>query len=380
MNEILYRYNRFSNSYLVNYQNFEFEVDSELFSIINTYYNCKSVNIALSALQSKGIVLSKEDLLDIITNLESEKSDNEILLRSRTFKVIDFNKFNKLLNHNKISWIVFFVFVGIAFININRLSFYVSLPKENFLIFTNIILIIPIYYFSRLFFTPIHEFGHYFFYYLFTGKSAKFYVQFPGFLYFAGITTTDDLFYVPNPLKRILISLGGVIFELVFLLLILTSLTRMLDPFILQMITYRVILSILFNLNFLSQSTDGHILLTDLLGFTTFAETYNDYLKSLINRKFQPSVEVNTRVKIVLLSYTIFGLLFIIILIYSQLLFFKNIIYIMLIPLTQNISQMNLGIVEIFLIIITYLYYLDLVVRLYMKKIVVQKMIQIKKD
>ena len=169
------------------------------------------------------------------------------------------------------------------------------------------------------------------------------------------------------------------LFEFLFLILHLALFQSNINPFLLQILTLRVFLSILFNLNFLSQSTDGHILLTDLLGFTTFTETYNDYLKHFINRKFIPCVPVTKRVKLLLWTYTIAGIGFILILVVSNFIFLVNIIKVMVLPLTQNISLAQSPF-QIFLMILTYLYYIDIIVRIYMKKIIIQRMISIKQS
>ena len=169
------------------------------------------------------------------------------------------------------------------------------------------------------------------------------------------------------------------LFEFLFLLLLLALFKSRINPFFLQILTLRVFLSILFNLNFLSQSTDGHILLTDLLGFTTFTETYNDYLKHFINRKFIPCVPVTKRVKLLLWTYTIAGLIFILVMVISNFLFLVNIIKVMILPLTQNISLAQ-NPLQLFLMILTYLYYFDIVVRIYLKKIIIKKMLAIKSE
>ena len=379
MSALPYRFNRFTKSYLINYKDFEFEADPELFTIIQTYYTILNIPLTLRNLETQGIVISKQDLLDIIQMVEHGHATRYNYLRSRTFQVINFKHFNFILDHKVLAWFLFIVFFLIGIKYSYLFIYYLFLPRTNFYFFTNIIMIIPIYFLSRLLFTPVHEFGHNFFYYLFTGKSAKFYVQFPGFLYFFGITTTDDLFYVKNPLKRIIISLGGMLFEFLFLILLLALFQSNINPFLLQILTLRVFLSILFNLNFLSQSTDGHILLTDLLGFTTFTETYNDYLKHFINRKFIPCVPVTKRVKLLLWTYTIAGIGFILILVVSNFIFLVNIIKVMVSPLTQNISLAQ-GPFQIFLMILTYLYYIDIIVRIYMKKIIIQRMISIKQS
>ena len=377
MQPFLYRYNRFTNSYLINYQDYEFEVEPELFTILQTYYSSIDIRSTLYRLFNKQIFLSELELIDIIHMVEQGNTTKEYFLRSRTFLVLDFKIFNTFLDHKILTWFLFFVFFSFGIEYSNLFSHYLFLPRTNFYLFTNMIMIIPLYFLSRILFTPIHEFGHNFFYYLFTGKSAKFYIQFPGFLYFVGITTTDYLFYVKNPIKRIIISVGGMLFEFLFLILVISLFQSTIDSFYLQILTLRVFLSILFNLNFLSQSTDGHILITDLLGFTTFTETYNDYLKHFINRKFVPCVPVTNKVKFLLWTYTIAGLLFILILVASNLVFLVNIIKIMILPLTQNISLVRSPF-QIFLMMLTYLYYLDIAVRIYMKKIVIQKMIAIK--
>lgn len=380
MNGFSYRYNRFSRSYLINYNDFEFEVGPDLFTILKSYYTTKDYTLTIKELSQKGITITHKELTELVSMIDNSSSTNEQLVKSRTFQVMDFSLFNTLLDHKKLMYSLFILLFLFTLINLKVFFTYLFLPRTNFYLFSNIIMIVPIYFLSRLIFTPVHEFGHYFFYYLFSGKSAKFYIQFPGFLYFMGITTTDDLFYIQNPFKRIIISLGGMLFELMFLIMILALFGNRVDPFYLQILSLRIFLSILFNVNFLSQSTDGHILLTDLIGFTTFSETYNEFIKSLLNRKLTPQVEIVKRVKMVFIIYTIVGFLFIGLLIYSQLLFLINILNIMLLPVTQNILGRNLGIVEIFLLVLTYLYYIDIFVRIYAKRVVLQKALQFRSD
>ena len=375
MNTLLYRYNRFTRSYLVNYHNYEFEVEPELFTIIQTYYTTNDISNTMQEAHNHNIELSENDLLDIINMIESGKANYNPFLQVRTYKILDLKVFNKLLDHSTLMWLIIISLLLFSIFNIHLFFHYLLLSRRNFYLFSNIILIIPLYFFSRVLFTPVHEFGHNFFYYLFTGNSSSFYIQFPGFMYFAGITTTDNLFYIKNPLKRIIISLGGMLFESMFLIILLHIFQNLINPFFLQILTMRVFLSVLFNLNFLSQSTDGHILVTDLLGFTTFTETYNDFLKYLLNKKYIPSVPVNKRVKLLLLIYTVIGVIFIGIFVLSQLYFLIEIIHIMLLPLTNSFNGVHLGIVGILLLLISYLYYIDILVRLYRKKVVIQKII-----
>ncbi len=375
-----YRYNRFSQSYLINYNDFEFEAGPDLFIVLDTYYRTQDYTKTVNELQTKGIESTQEEIQELIGTIEEQTVTQQDEVRSRTFQVLDFKIFNTILDHKNIMYTLVTVAFLYTLINIHLFFTYLTLPRTNFYLFSNIILIVPLYFLSRLLFTPVHEFGHYFFYYLFSGKSAKFYIQFPGFLYFMGITTTDDLFYIKNPIKRLIISLGGILFEIMALTLILTIFSTRIDSFYLQILSLRIFLSILFNMNFLSQSTDGHILFTDLIGFTTFTETYNDFIKSLINRNLAPTITIVRRVKIVFLVYTVAGIVFIALLIYSQLIFLRNIVEIMLLPLTQNVLTMNLGILEICLIILTYLYYIDILVRMYAKKVIIQKALQFRSD
>ena len=373
-----YRYNRFSQSYLINFNNYEFEAEPDLFNILEAYYTYQDYAVTYAELSKLGIFISQDNLFEIITTIEQSSHNHSPKLRSRTFKVMDFRLFNRLLDHSLLSWSVVFILIFFTLSHTELFLKYFVLPKAVDYTFSNILFIIPIYYLSRIIFTPIHEFGHYFFYYLFTTKSASFYLHFPGFLYFAGITTTDDLFYIENPLKRVFISLAGIGFEFILLILILYFFQNSINPFYLQLLTVRVFLSALFNLNFLSQSTDGHIILTDLLGFTTFSECYNDFLRTVLNKQFMPAVPINSRTKKLFIIYTIIGIILITILLYTQIVFFKHIVELLITPLTK-ISLTQISIIDCGLLLLTYLYYLDLLVRLYSKRIIIKKMISIKK-
>ena len=189
-----------------------------------------------------------------------------------------------------------------------------------------------------------------------------------------------DLFYISNPCKRLLISIAGILFEFMFLIFILFATHTLIDPFFLQLLTVRVFLSALFNLNIFSQASDGHVLLTDFLGFTTFAESYSDYIRSVLNKKFIPAVPINKRVKTLFIIYTVIGIFFIGSLIITQIVFFEHIVDLLIAPLIQVQFYQNIGFIDLLLLVLTFLYYIDLVVRFYEKRVILTNMLKIRQN
>ena len=182
-----YRYNRFSQSYLINYRNYEFEADPELFTIVYIYYQVMNIDSALNNLNEKDITISREDLIELISMIEFQSADHGPLRQRRTYKLIDFSFFNKFLHRKIFGWSLFVIIFVACFSQLHLLEEFFVLPKATEYSFTTILMIVPIYYFSRFIFTPIHEFGHYFFYYLFTNKPASMYIQIPGIMYFGAL-------------------------------------------------------------------------------------------------------------------------------------------------------------------------------------------------
>jgi hypothetical protein len=373
MDSFYYRYNRFTQSFLINYNNNDFEADPELFTIIQTYHKYLDNDKTISELKKKEIALSKEDLINILTMIQLESSLTKDI-RSHTFKLFNFKKLEFILHHKTFIWSIFLILIIFSLLNIGNFLFYFSLPRTNFFSTDKILLIIPIYYFSRFFFTPVHEFGHHFFYYLFTGKQSTFYIQIPGIMYFSGITSTDYLFYIKSPFKRILISLSGLIFEFIFLQLVLV-LCQSLGSFVLQILTLRVFLSFIFNLNFLSSSTDGHLLVTDLLGFTTFYETYNDYLRHFFDKSYELPIPILKNVQIIFIGYTIAGVLFIGLLVFTQFRAFLQLVQLFLLPVFNVQELVQFDIITIFLMVLTYLYYIDIGIRILAKRVIIYKIL-----
>ena len=379
MNSFLYRYNRFSRSYLINYNNFEFEVEPELFSILNVYFNSKNVFETLKILKINNIYINENDLTTIVNSIQEHQIAPDNTFKNRTFEIMDFKIFNTIFRNNVITSILLLGLFLYTILHFNLILDFFVLPKISNLSFASMIILIPMYYFSKLLFIPVHEFGHYVLYHLFTGKSAKFLITFNGLISFNGITTTDDLFYISNPLKRACISIAGEFFEFAFLTLILFSLQNYLDIFFLQLLTVRVILNLIFNMNILSEYTDGHILVTDLLGFTTFSETYSEFLTQIINNKIEPLITINKRVKRLLLGYTLTGIILIIAFFYTQLVFFNYCMLILLFPLTNLYIFFNSGLITFFILSINYVYYFDLIVRIAEKYVLLKKAISLRK-
>ena len=379
MKSFLYRYNRFSRSYLINYNNFEFEVEPELFSILNVYFNSKNVFETLKILKINNIYINENDLTTIVNSIQEHQIAPDNTFKNRTFEIMDFKIFNTIFRNNVITSILLLGLFLYTKLHFNLIHDFFVLPKISNLSFASMIILIPMYYFSKLLFIPVHEFGHYVLYHLFTGKSAKFLITFNGLISFNGITTTDDLFYISNPLKRACISIAGEFFEFAFLTLILFSLQNYLDIFFLQLLTVRVILNLIFNMNILSEYTDGHILVTYLLWFTTFSETYSEFLTQIINNKIEPLITINKRVKRLLLGYTLTGIILIIAFFYTQLVFFNYCMLILLFPLTNLYIFFNSGLITFFILSINYVYYFDLIVRIAEKYVLLKKAISLRK-
>ena len=150
MYTLLYRYNRFTQSYLINYQDFEFEAEPELFTVLQTYYSTHNIPFTLQQLSTKQIYLSESELIDIIHMVEQGHAAKENYLRSRTFQVIDFKHFNFLLDHKYFAWFLFIAFFLVGIKYSFFFGYYLFLPRTNFYLFTNMIMIIPLYFLSRL--------------------------------------------------------------------------------------------------------------------------------------------------------------------------------------------------------------------------------------
>jgi hypothetical protein len=131
MESFYYRYNSFTDSYLIKYNENEFEVDSELFYIIKTYHNNPDYDKTIVELKEIGLVISRDELSNILIMLQSE-STFESNIRSRTFKLINFQKLEFLLRHRTIVWSFFLIAFIFSFLTIDNFLFYFSLPKTNF--------------------------------------------------------------------------------------------------------------------------------------------------------------------------------------------------------------------------------------------------------
>ena len=90
MQPFLCRYNRFTQSYLVNYHYYEFVAELELITILYTYYNTLDEQLILYELQNNGIDLQLQDLQAIIIMIESGKQQFSPHMKSQSFKVLDF--------------------------------------------------------------------------------------------------------------------------------------------------------------------------------------------------------------------------------------------------------------------------------------------------
>ncbi|OLS23596.1 MAG: hypothetical protein HeimC3_24080 [Candidatus Heimdallarchaeota archaeon LC_3] len=226
-------------------------------------------------------------------------------------------------------------------------------------LYSDVILILPTFYFSRLLFTPIHEFGNNFWYYMFNQKSGVFFINIRGLIRFQGITDLPDLLFLPKLYQRALVSLGGLWAELVFLTLLLLLFTPFQMSFLAFVVSLRVFFSLIWNINMLSTGSDGHKLITDIIGFPTLGEAYNEYLVRKVANVPLKDTLYNRRVLITIKLFIIFAFGFVGVLIILQINYFGR-LFLLLISTTLNIYTDYIFILV--MLVISYLYFIDFIV------------------
>ena len=158
------------------------------------------------------------------------------------------------------------------------------------------------------------------------------------------------------------VSLGGLWAELISLTMILVMFPDIQLSFFVLVISLRVFFSLIWNMNLLSTGSDGHRLITDIIGFPTLGEALNEYLaRKLANIPLKDTL-YNRRVLITVRLFMIFSFMFVGVLIILQINYFGKLFF-SLLSTSLNIVANNIFI--IIMLLISYLYFLDFVVFAY---------------
>ncbi|WP_430612982.1 hypothetical protein [Flavobacterium sp. JP2137] len=232
--------------------------------------------------------------------IEKKQSAKNIFIKFRFNKrifeilVIDFSnsKLENILNSKFIYYSIFFFLVLVPTI----LCFVLSSKSvdifDNYMTvlylvpfdFTNLMVFIII---GSFFGKCVHEFGHYFFYKFFGGKCTIFGF---GFLFLMIPIFYNKLYisFIKNKRQKILVYIGGVIFDAVFFISIFLFVSEFHTSYAtLSFIGYSIMLSILirscFNLNFFLPGSDSYILLNELIGKTNLYEESLISFKEVVN-------------------------------------------------------------------------------------------------
>ena len=314
------RYNKFSETYLVKLDNIlAIELNPFLTTSLYTYQIHNDIEETIFTLKSLDSSWnSPEDdysykswINQIYLDVEEEK--NTPIWEDtpgRIFKIMDFNFFNRFLSvfipFRQIILILSLILL-FGFWTSSGIAILTELLTNRKVLYTDVILILPTFYFSRLIFTPIHEFGHNFWYYMYNRKSGIFFINIRGLIRFQGITDLPDLLFLPKLYQRVLVSLGGLWAELVFLTLLLILFTPFQMSFLALVISLRVFFSLIWNMNLLSTGSDGHKLITDIIGFPTLGEAYNEYLVRKVANVPLKDTLYNRRVLITIKLFIVFA-------------------------------------------------------------------------
>ncbi|OLS18685.1 MAG: hypothetical protein HeimC3_01140 [Candidatus Heimdallarchaeota archaeon LC_3] len=369
------RYNKFSETYLVKLDNIlSIELNPFLTTSLYTYHIHNDIDetiITLKSLDSSWD--SPEDDYSYkswITRLYLDVEQEKVTpiwedTPGRIMKIMDFSRFDKVLKlfvpFRHLILIGSLVFL-IGFWTSSGQSIITVLLTNRSVLYTDIILILPIFYFSRFFFTPIHEFGHNFWYYMYRKQSGIFFINIRGLIRFQGITDLPDLLFLPKLYQRMVVSLGGLWAELISLTMILVMFPDIQLSFFVLVISLRVFFSLIWNMNLLSTGSDGHRLITDIIGFPTLGEALNEYLaRKLANIPLKDTL-YNRRVLITVRLFMIFSFMFVGVLIILQINYFGKLFF-SLLSTSLNIVANNIFI--IIMLLISYLYFLDFVVFAY---------------
>lgn len=133
-----------------------------------------------------------------------------------------------------------------------------------------------------------HEIGHYIIYKSYAGKKDEFGI---GLLYFflpVLFVSTNSVSLWDNKLKKVLVSLGGTVFDLVFIIgaLVFITVNHATMPaatVILSISIFSILFRFIFNLNCFLPGSDGYFILSDTLGINNLYKKSAQYGLILIN-------------------------------------------------------------------------------------------------
>ena len=112
-------------------------------------------------------------------------------------------------------------------------------------------------------------------------------------------------------------------------------------------------------MNLLSTGSDGHKLITDIIGFPTLGEAYNEYLVRRVANVPLKDTLYNRRVLITIKLFIIFAFGFVGVLIILQINYFGR-LFLLLVSTSLNIYTGNIFILV--MLVISFLYFIDFVV------------------
>ena len=364
------RYNPYSQTFVLKIDDIlSVELNPLLRSALQLYIYHRSVEKVITYLQQNNYTVDEQEVRDwlgqLYIELEHERTDPFHDVSVHYNRIMDFSLFNPLLGLLVPFRLIILLLsvLGIVYFWMLSPAGYSILAEVLYhrgILYHHIIWLFPAFYFSRLLFTPIHEFGHNFWYYMYTGRSGVFYINIKGFIRFQGITDLPDTLFLPKRYQRALVSLGGIWAELVFLTLLVQVIPSQFQYAVLA-ITFRVLLSVFWNFNLLSTGSDGHRLVSDIIGFPTLGESMQEYLSSLVTkRQLLKSLYIN-RVIHTVQTFFIGSLLFVSVMFLLQLNYFSRILLTLWL---FTLSQPDLfsNIIIILLVMFSYLYLLDFVV------------------
>lgn len=366
------RYNKFSDTYLVKVDDsLSVELPPLLTTSLYTYQNNNDVYDTINALKS-----FREDwespyddysyirwINSLYQDVEFEKSTP--IWEGTPFqvrKVMDFSFFNRfleLLVPFRFLILLLSIILIIEFWSSSGSAIILELLTNKRVLYERIYLILPMFYFSRVLFTPLHEFGHNFWYYMFRKESGVFFINIKGFMRFQGTTDLPDLLYLPATYQRVLVSLGGNWAEVFILTLFFLVFPTIQLTFFGLVISLRVFLSVFWNMNLLSSHSDGHKMVADVIGFPTLGDCYNEYLISKVTRIPLKESLFNNRVLKTIKLYIIFALIFVGLLSILQINYFGKIF----LRLTNPVFfEEEITVLKVILLLISYLYFFDFIV------------------
>lgn len=372
-NSLKSRYNKFSDTYLVKIDDLlSIELPPFLTMSLYTYQRNNDIHDTITTLKSiDSHWNSPNDDYSFISWIHELYYDVEFEKKTplwigtpfRIRKIMNFSFFNPILRlivPFRAIIILLSILIIISFWSNKGSLIVIELMTNRRVLYDQIYLILPTFYISRLFFTPIHEFGHNFWYYMYQKQSGTFFISIKGFMRFQGITDLPDLLYLPKTYQRILVSLGGIWAELLTLTMLLIVFPELQLSFFGLVISLRIFISLIWNMNLLSSQSDGNKMISDVIGFPTLGDYYSEFLISKIARTPLKESLFNRRVKTTLIFYIVFALSFTGLFLLLQLNYFGRIFLKLIDP---SIFLLTLNWTTTFpLIIISYLYFSDFLI------------------